>query len=538
VQLFFEKKLEKIYPACRSILDPLTWNLLNTACSRDPEPETFPDTVRLRTAELGLPEFLAELARLELAVNSVATEEIQIPSEVDQILLNPSVQLLQLSWKNLTSALNQQDDTPPPPPERDEQLVLVWRDPKTRNAKTRAASDEDLLVLKIVVEGIDPAEVAAAGQIPIGAVDAAIDRAARRGILIKPRSRIRREGAGFPEGRAADERFLSARVLTLQWHITQAWDLHCKHCYDRSNRSSLELDQALRVLDDLRAFCRSRHVGGQVSFTGGNPLLYPRFAELYRAASERGLAVAVLGNPAPRKRVEELLEIEPPAFFQVSLEGLSEHNDAIRGAGHFERTMEFLGVLRELRVYSMVMLTLTEGNVDQVLPLAEMLRGMTDVFHFNRLSMVGEGANLRLPPREKYAAFLGAYLDAAASNPVMGLKDNLINIKRYEKGLKPFGGCAGFGCGAAFNFVAVLPDGEAHACRKFPSPIGNILEQSLADIYDSEIARAYRKGCKACESCAIRPVCGGCLASAYSHGLDIFEARDPFCFMESQRGDS
>jgi len=27
-------------------------------------------------------------------------------------------------------------------------------------------------------------------------------------------------------------------------------------------------------------------------------------------------------------------------------------------------------------------------------------------------------------------------------------------------------------------------------------------------------------------------VCGGCLASAYSHGLDIFEKKDPYCFIK------
>mgnify|MGYP000317989553 CR=1 FL=1 len=45
------------------------------------------------------------------------------------------------------------------------------------------------------------------------------------------------------------------------------------------------------------------------------------------------------------------------------------------------------------------------------LPLAR-LRGLVDDFHFNRLAMVGEGANLRLPSRERYERFLGEYLEA------------------------------------------------------------------------------------------------------------------------------
>jgi len=146
--------------------------------------------------------------------------------------------------------------------------------------------------------------------------------------------------------------------------------------------------------------------------------------------------------------------------------------------------------------------------------------------------MVGEGANLCLPAKDEYMTFLEAYLRAAEDNPVMGIKDNLFNILHNKTGKEYFGGCTGFGCGAAFNFISMLPEGEAHACRKFPSRIGNVLKDGIAGAYDSEAAKRYRAGCAACKSCEIRPVCGGCLAVSYSHGQNIFEDRDPFCFIE------
>ena len=130
----------------------------------------------------------------------------------------------------------------------------------------------------------------------------------------------------------------------------------------------------------------------------------------------------------------------------------------------------------------MVMLTLTKDNLRQIIPLAHMLRERTDVFHFNRLARVGMGAKLELPSREAYHSFLEEYVAASKENPFMGLKDNLINVVLSRQGEPPFGGCTGFGCGAAFNFVTLLPDGEVHACRKFPSPLGSIHFQSLAEI--------------------------------------------------------
>ena len=94
--------------------------------------------------------------------------------------------------------------------------------------------------------------------------------------------------------------YLTSPAFTLQWHVTQACDLHCRHCYDRSNRSALTMDAAERILNDLNDFCHAKHVKGQVSFTGGNPLLHPDFSAIYQAAANLGFSLAILGNPAPQ----------------------------------------------------------------------------------------------------------------------------------------------------------------------------------------------------------------------------------------------
>jgi len=450
--------------------------------------------------------------------------------------VNPTLQLLKVSWRNLPAILTAQVDTLTS--KKGEEFVLIWQDPQTGEAKVRTASSEDLLALKMVAEGIEPGKAAEEGKVAFGKIKSILDRAIEGGILQRPPSRIRRDPMDFSSGKFSDSKFLSSPVFTLQWHITQVCDLHCKHCYDRSHRGPLGLDEGRAILNDLGSFCRDRNVDGQISFTGGNPLLYPHFTELYQEATEKGFTVAILGNPAPREKIGELVSIQRPSFFQVSLEGLPEHNDAVRGPGHFARVIEFLQVLRELGIYSMVMLTLTRDNLNQILPLTEILRGRADSFTFNRLSQVGEGTRLLLPAPAAYAAFLEDYRIAAEASPVLALKDNLINILHFQKGWEPFGGCTGFGCGAAFNFLTVLPDGEVHACRKLPSYLGNALDESLGKIYDSELACRYRAGPKACRACPIRPACGGCLAVVHSHGLNVFEARDPYCFLPSPLGPS
>ena len=490
--------------------------------------ESFPGTLESLTASMDLPGYIADMARLEWVLYQKKVEADDPNRQVRTVTVNPTLTIVPVHWKNLATFIRSKatDASPVNEPAH----VMIWRHPKSGDLHCQEALDIDLLALKLIVECIDPKDAATLGKVTPGDIQTAIDQAISQGLLLSPGSRIRRVPRPVEKVDPSLASFLSTDMFTLQWHVTQACDLHCKHCYDRSDRAPMALGTAMVILDDLYDFCRRMHVRGQVTFTGGNPLLYPHLDDVYRTASDYGFGIAILGNPTPLDRIRQLLEIARPLYFQISLEGLAEHNDAIRGKGHFIRSLAFLDGLRSLDIYTMVMLTLTRDNLAQVLPLAELLKDKADFFTFNRLSTVGEGAKLLMPERAAFESFLRKYATAAAKSPKMGLKDNLLNIIRREKGSAPFGGCTGHGCGAAFNFLALLPDGEVHACRKFPSLVGTIIENSLYDIYHSELAERYRTGSRACRDCSLNVVCRGCLAIAHSRGLDVFTDKDPFCF--------
>jgi selenobiotic family peptide radical SAM maturase len=530
MKIFQTGHFNETYKACRAIVGPDRWDRLIRNKNTLNDPESLVKSL-IQSGGQGLPKFLPDLARLEWTVEDIRRTDDHIQNDRKEIRVNPSLRLLDLAWKNLLPLLSHDKTEPHAGPIPGRELVLIWKDPKGKSVKYRVASQGNLLALKITDEHISPEHAAEEGNVSVGMLDSIIDEAIHEGILLSPPSCLIRDPSTFSVNDYVDESFLSSHSFTFQWHITQACDLHCRHCYDRSTRSPMSLEQGLRILDDVRMFCRNRHVMKAVSFTGGNPFLYPHFLNLYRAASERGFSIGILGNPTEREKIEQLIAIQKPSHFQVSLEGLQEQNDYIRGSGHFRKIMEFLKVLKELNIFSMVMLTLTKNNMNEIIPLADMLNGYADRFHFNRLSTVGEGANLMLPEKEEYLAFLNSYEKESQKNPILGLKDNMLSILSYKKGLEPFGGCTTFGCGAAYNFLAVLSDGEVHACRKFPSPIGNIFRQSISEIYDSPQAQRYRAGCTECHTCKLHAVCGGCLAVAYSLGRNIFEEKDPFCFI-------
>lgn len=527
------RKKINCFKATRAALSLSAWRSIRESLPANPSPEAVLNAVQRYCAEHEAVPWLPDLALLESCMAAGAGRKFPKTPQFLPIRINPTLQLVQLGWRNLPDLVHGAGTIPA----KGESFVMIWRMPDSGDLRVAAATDGDLLALKVVVEQRTPESVAQEGGSTVRTVRELIASAAERGILLAPSSRLVREGS-FPRGIVkGEERFVSHN-FTLQWHITQTCDLHCTHCYDRSTRIPMLLEQGMRVLDDLKCFCDKQRVQGHVSFTGGNPFLYPYFFELYQRAADLGFGTVILGNPVAPEQLERMLAIQPPSHFQISLEGLGRRNDAVRGKGHFKRSLAFLQLLGKYGIHSMVMLTLTKDNIDDVLPLAEKLRGCADTFHFNRLAMVGEGANLRLPDKKKYKKFLTDYIRASKTNPIMGYKDSLLNVMLYGRKQELFGGCAGYGCGAAFNFVALLPDGEVHACRKFPSKIGNLFEQRLETLYRSSIARRYRAGCSACAPCPIRPVCGGCLAVAYGCGLDVFNDKDPLCFLKEPRGKS
>ena len=518
--------MQSLFPATRQLLPEIFQRRLDAAKTSEAALALLDAGVQ--DAEL-LP-YLPDLARLEQAAFTCARAAAPPHETTAEIALNPTLSLVPSRWQGLSDLLNGGGGDEQAEPSLAAETVLIWKDPLTAEVRVEPASTNTLLALKIAAEGLSAKEVALDNGLRPLDLQRLLRREVRRGSLVAPASRLVRDPRIVsPDHSWAWPRYARAPIFTLQWHVTQACDLHCRHCYDRSQRGHMPWTDAIAVLDSLDYFCRTHHVQGQITFTGGNPLLHPHFTELYREASARGFILAILGNPCQRKILEDLQAIQPLGGYQISLEGLEEHNDWVRGPGHFQRSLRFLSLLQELEIPSQVMLTLTDRNMDQVLPLARDLHGKVDRFTYNRLSAVGEGASLQLPRPEAYAAFMTEYLRAREEMPFLGIKDNVLNSVCWDENQTMTGGCTGFGCGAAFNFLSLLADGEVHACRKFPSRIGHIAADDLTTIYHSARAKQYRTGPAECLDCRVRPVCGGCLAVSAAAGVDITRDRDPFC---------
>jgi hypothetical protein len=223
-----------IFPACRRIAGPEKWDGLLDELPEAGGPEALPDLIAGRLDACNLPPFLADLAAIEARMHRCAGQDWEEPAPGGAISVNPSLSLFKAGWRNLPGIIRQQRKAAPEP---GEEFIMIWRQPGNRGVHVRSAQPSDLLALKLVLENLDKREIARIENTTLAALDGAITAAVQQGILLAPPSAIRRDPSLFAPDLEIPKKYLSAQVFTLQWHITQACDLRCKHCYDRSDRS-------------------------------------------------------------------------------------------------------------------------------------------------------------------------------------------------------------------------------------------------------------------------------------------------------------
>ena len=148
------------------------------------------------------------------------------------------------------------------------------------------------------------------------------------------------------------------------WNITRTCNLKCIHCYaDASARKfegELDWDQCCAVIDDL-----ADYKVNALLFSGGEPLVHPRFMELLERATGKGLKVTISTNgtritPEAAARFKEL----GVAYVGSSLDGIGAVHDKFRGVeGSFEQAVRGFRLCSEVGQKTGLRLTLTRNNV-------------------------------------------------------------------------------------------------------------------------------------------------------------------------------
>jgi len=339
--------------------------------------------------------------------------------------------------------------------------------------------------------------------------------------------------------------------FVLQWHVTNRCENRCAHCYianeekilDKPNR--LSLDESKKIMDDLSQLATDFHVTPRINFSGGNPLLREDFSNFMEYAYKKGIIIGILGNPFPFNDKNLEMIVSKVHRYQISLEGLQQTHDAIRGEGNYDLSLKGIKTLSKQGIWVSIMSTISKRNYKEIPQLSEIaFNAGAKHFDFARVVPIGEGKEFddeQLTPN-KYREFLfemhkeyEILMEKGAQPTFIGRKDPLWNLIYRELGilhpLSETGGVIG-GCSIGKNGLCLDVDGTAYSCRRMPEPIGNIRKSSLKELFlFSSKINEYREFEKIenCGECDLMTICRGCRAVAYANTGNYF-SKDPQCW--------
>ena len=171
------------------------------------------------------------------------------------------------------------------------------------------------------------------------------------------------------------------RPLNIMLAVTDRCTNRCAICrIPALNRPDLPLPDIQRILDDAAAMGCQR-----LGIWGGEPLVRRDLGDIIRRAKQRKMFVTVDTNGHLLPESDELLA--GADHLNISLDGNREANDAIRGAGSFDKTMRGLAhARRRYPFWTLTVLTKSNlGDIDWLLNLAreQGFRASFQVLHHN-----------------------------------------------------------------------------------------------------------------------------------------------------------
>jgi radical SAM protein with 4Fe4S-binding SPASM domain len=325
----------------------------------------------------------------------------------------------------------------------------------------------------------------------------------------------------------------------IQWHITNLCNLRCLHCYqdDFSRRKDLDWSGLKkisdRILDTLQEWDRKSNI----HLTGGEPLLRPELFllldELNQKPAVEELGMITNGLLIDREVIKSLSRFSKLKKMKISLDGADvETHDSIRKKGTFEKVLQNITLMREEHAFEIIlMFTVMKRNFRNIPSFFELSLALgVNGFIIERFIPWGRGRGRmdEAMSREDWGELvrmLSGLFSIEDETSLLSYQAFQVSFHEEEPELW------GAPCVIGRDGLCIMPDGTVFPCRRFPVSIGNLLKDSLRQIWEgSEILGILGKkeNLKGnCGSCSIKD-CRGCRSLALSLTGDYL-AEDPHC---------
>jgi len=330
------------------------------------------------------------------------------------------------------------------------------------------------------------------------------------------------------------------------YELTRACDLICQHCRacaeSEPHPGELRSEESRLLVEQVAQFPQLPWL----VLTGGDPFKRRDLVSLVEHASDLGLHVALTPSATPLVTREALQALKRAGLERLALSldaADAQTHDAIRGvSGVYQRTLEIMGMARELGLPLQVNTTVTPQNYQQLDALAEMLAGqgivMWSVFF---LVPVGRAWQVQRLSADQYEEVFETLYRQAQRQPYAIKTTEAPQYRRYvlEQGVEGESKRRAWRRWRAFpatndgkGILFVGHTGLIYPSGFMPLVCGLFSLDHLVHVYQcSPVLRALRDADRLegkCRQCEYRQICGGSRARAYAVTGNPF-AQEPDC---------
>jgi radical SAM protein with 4Fe4S-binding SPASM domain len=286
----------------------------------------------------------------------------------------------------------------------------------------------------------------------------------------------------------------------------------CSHCYNVEGRNLMELPSS----DWKRIIDRAWELGiPHIIFTGGEPTLRADLPELIAHAQRNGQITGLNTNArrlSDAHYIEELVQAGLD-HVQITVESSDAeiHDGMVLTKGAFLQTIKGLKNALASPLFVMTNTTMLRTNIHTIPATLDFLAEMgVPTIGLNALIHAGRGAVVETGLDE--SELTGVLKVARQKTEMNGQRLIWYTPTQYcafdpmtlDLGVK--------GCTAALYNMCVEPDGNVLPCQSYYQPLGNLLTDIWASIWDHPLAMRLREReglPQKCMNCGLLPECGG-----------------------------
>lgn len=312
------------------------------------------------------------------------------------------------------------------------------------------------------------------------------------------------------------------------FELTPRCNMNCKMCYIRMSEQEMAHIGRERTVDEWLDIAKQAKDAGMLFLllTGGEPLLYDGFWELYTELKKMGLLISINTNAVlmTDEVISKFIEL-PPYKINVTVYGGSDetYSRLCRCPGGFARAVGAVKKLKSAGIYVKINGSITPENVDDIDDCFNIAKEVgapcsLGCYMFPPVRRSGQESNRFSPTQAgRYQAFIDKFRYSQKD-----FDDTIKKIESADRGECPENIPFAFRCRAGRSSFWITWNGKMNACGMMDTFSLDPFKDGFLSCWEkinSSICEAVAlSGCKGCPN---REICKVCPAIAYAETGDV-----------------